>query len=139
LIIVGNVYADDCRTPLSGALIQVWQTDANGEYGPGHTTGNLRCCYLLASLRSDSRGRYAITTIRPGHYRGDAPPPPAHIHFNVVHPGTVGVATEVDFAGDPYLTGTDEHTEVIDVRREPGQHGDVLRGRFDIVVARNKS
>jgi protocatechuate 3,4-dioxygenase beta subunit len=138
LIIVGEVYADDCRTPLSGALIQVWQTDAKGEYGPGHTTGNLRCCYLLASLRSDSRGRYAIRTIRPGHYRGEDPPPPAHIHFNVVHPGTVGVATEVDFAGDPYLTEPDHHTEVIDIRREPGQHGDVLRGRFDIVVARSQ-
>jgi catechol 1,2-dioxygenase len=139
LIIGGKIYADDCRTPLPGALVQVWQTDAKGEYGPGHRTGNLRCCYLSASLRSDPRGRYVITTIRPGHYRGDDPPPPAHIHFNVVHPGTLGVATEVDFAGDPYLTVADEHTEVIDLKRESGPDGAVLRGRFDIVLATSKS
>jgi catechol 1,2-dioxygenase len=134
LIITGTVYANDCRTALAGAFIEVWQTDARGEYGPGHGTESLRCCYLLAALETDSRGQYRIQTIRPGHYRGADPPPPAHIHFNVLYPGTLGVATELDFAGDPYLTKLDAHNEAISLHRA-GSGGGLLRGRFDIVLA----
>lgn len=134
VMIAGTVYAKDCRTPLAGALVQVWQADAKGEYGPGHGSESLKCCYLMASLRTDARGRYSIATIRPGHYRGADPPPPAHIHFNVVYPGTPGVATELVFAGDPYLTEAGGPREVIELQRESGPAGEVLRGRFDIVV-----
>jgi catechol 1,2-dioxygenase len=134
LIITGTIYADDCQTPLAGAFIEVWQTDARGEYGPGHGTGSLRCCYLLAALKTDSRGQYRIQTIRPGHYRGADPLPPAHIHFNVLYPGTLGVATELEFAGDPYLPKGDAHSEAISLQQESGSDGGLLRGRFDIVL-----
>jgi catechol 1,2-dioxygenase len=134
LVIAGTVYADDCRTPLPGAVIQVWQTDARGEYGPGHGTGHLRCCYLLATLRTNSRGGYSIETIRPGHYRGADPPPPAHIHFNVRYRDALGVSTELDFAGDPYLTEADANTEVIELHRETSSDGELLQGSFDIVL-----
>jgi catechol 1,2-dioxygenase len=135
LIITGTVYASDCQTALAGAFIEVWQTDARGEYGPGHGTESLRCCYLLAALETDSRGQYRIETIRPGHYRGAHPPPPAHIHFNVLYPGTLGVATELDFAGDPYLAKVDARTHAISLHRKSGSDGELLRGRFDIVLA----
>jgi catechol 1,2-dioxygenase len=134
LIITGTVYAEDCQTPLAGAFIEVWQTDARGEYGPGHGTESLRCCYLQAALETDSRGQYRIKTIRPGHYRGAHPPPPAHIHFNVLYPGTPGVATELDFAGDPYLRELDAQGEAIRLQQESGSDGELLRGRFDIVL-----
>jgi hypothetical protein len=47
----------------------------------------------------------------------------------------VGVATELDFASDPYLTKLDAHTEAISLHRESGSDGELLRGRFDIVLA----
>jgi catechol 1,2-dioxygenase len=130
LIISGTVYGADCRTPLLGALIEVWQTDARGEYGPGHGTDEQRCCYLQAIVKTDSNGRYRIQTIRPGHYRGEDPPPPAHIHFNVQH-GEAGVLTEVLFAGDPYLPEDASGAEVIRLEED----GKRLLGRFDIVLA----
>ena len=126
LVISGTVYAADCRTPLEEAVIEAWQTDARGVYGPGQAGGELRCCYLQGTVQTDSAGRYRIQTIRPGHYRGEDPPPPAHIHLNVSH-GDAGVLTEIVFAGDPYVT---EGAEVVRLRKEGGR----LLGHFDIVL-----
>lgn len=39
LLVSGTVYAADCTTPLAGASLQVWQTNADGEYGPSQPTG----------------------------------------------------------------------------------------------------
>jgi protocatechuate 3,4-dioxygenase beta subunit len=131
LFISGTVYGPDCRTPLSGALIEVWQTDARGVYGPGQRSGELRCCYLQGTVKTDSDGEYRIQTIRPAHYRGEDPPPPAHIHFNIHH-GETGVLTEVVFADDPYLPADASGGEVISLQKD----GNRLLGRFDIVLAR---
>jgi catechol 1,2-dioxygenase len=128
LIVSGTVYEADCRTPAAGAVINVWQTDVRGVYGPGHGSDNLRCCYLQGSLETDSEGRYTIETIEPGHYRGEDPPPPAHIHMEVLY-GDGGVLTEVFFAGDPYLPEEAEG-EVITLEEESGR----LTARFDIVL-----
>jgi catechol 1,2-dioxygenase len=132
LVLTGTVYGADCRTPLAGAVLEVWQTDARGEYGPGHGGDNLRCCYLQATVETDSKGRYTLQTIRPGHYRGEDPPPPGHIHFNVYHRDSPGVFTEVVFADDPYLDAAESEAEVVTLRRESGPR---LVGEFDIVLA----
>jgi catechol 1,2-dioxygenase len=127
LVISGTVYAADCRTPLAGAVIEAWQTDARGVYGPGQAADELRCCYLQGTVQTDSAGRYRIQTIRPGHYRGEDPPPPAHIHLNVSHEDG-GVLTEVTFADDPYVS---DAAEAVRLRKQ----GEQLIGRFDIVLA----
>jgi protocatechuate 3,4-dioxygenase beta subunit len=133
LVVEGTVYRADCRTPLAGATIAVWQTNANGEYGPGQGTAGERCCYLGAALRTDERGRYRIETVKPGHYKGEAQPPPAHIHFEVKHPDATGVLTELLFEGDPHL-GPDPPGVVVRPARAPGSDPPALHARFDIVL-----
>jgi len=133
LVVAGTVYAADCTTPLAGATIEVWQTNAAGEYGPGQQGGGGQCCYLAAALRTDARGRYRIETVKPGHYRGAAPPPPAHIHFEVRHPDAAGLLTELLFEGDPHL-GPDPHGEVVRPTPVPGADPPTLQARFDIVL-----
>jgi hypothetical protein len=128
LVVEGTVYRSDCRTPLAGASIAVWQTNARGEYGPGQ-----RCCYLGAALRTDERGRYRIETVKPGHYQGEARPPPAHIHFEVHHPDARGLLTELLFEGDPWL-GPDPPGVVVRPAAVPGTDPPALRVRFDIVL-----
>ena len=128
LVLSGVIRGRDCR-PLSGATIQVWQTDADGEYGPGHGTSSMRCCYLTGLLRTDSAGRYRIETVMPGHYKGEDPPPPAHIHFAVRHPQAGQILTELDFAGDPYL-GTALPALIVPLTRE----AETLEGSFDLVL-----
>ena len=134
LTVSGTVYGPDCETPLAGASIQVWQTNAAGEYGPGQGTGGERCCYLGAGLRTDAQGRYRFETVRPGHYKGEAQPPPAHIHFEVRHPGADGLLTELLFEGDPHL-GPDPPGAVVKLAPAPGPGQGALQARFDIVLA----
>src|SRR5919204_6348572 len=124
LVLSGVIRGRDCR-PLGGATIQVWQTNADGEYGPGHGTSQLRCCYLTGLLRTDPGGRYRIEKVIPGHYKGENPPPPAHIHFAVRHPQAGHILTELDFAGDPYL-GTTLPALIVPLTRV----GETLEGRF---------
>jgi Dioxygenase len=133
LVVEGTVYRADCRTPLAGASVALWQTNAAGEYGPGQGTGGERCCYLAAALRTDQRGRYRFETVKPGHYKGEAEPPPAHIHFEVRHPDATGLLTELLFEGDPRLQ-PGVLGEVVAPTPVPGSDPPALRARFDIVL-----
>jgi protocatechuate 3,4-dioxygenase beta subunit len=58
---------------------------------------------LQGEVRTDENGRYQLDTVRPGHYAGAQPPPPAHIHVEVSHPDAGDLMTEIVFADDPYL------------------------------------
>jgi hypothetical protein len=133
LVVSGTVYRADCATPLAGASIEVWQTNAEGEYGPGQASGDVRCCYLAAALRTDERGRYRLHTVQPGHYKGEPQPPPAHIHFEVRHPDARGLLTELLFEGDPRLP-PDPPGAVTRPEPVPGSDPPLLRARFDIVL-----
>jgi len=133
LVVSGSVYAAGCTTPLVGASLEVWQTNADGEYGPGHGTDDGRCCYLAAALRTDARGRYQFETVMPGHYKGEERPPPAHVHFEVRHPDAAGLLTELLFAGDPWLGG-DAPGEIVRPTELAGSDPPALHARFDIVL-----
>ena len=127
LVISGRVLAGDCATPVAGATVHVWQTNGDGQYGPSQG-GDLRCCYLQGTMTTDGRGRYQFQTVKPGHYGG-----PAHIHFQVRDQHGHEVTTELLFAGDPYLGGT-EGTDAIRLTRAGARRHPHLRGTFDIVL-----
>ena len=105
--VTGVVYAQDCRTPLAGATIHVWQTTADGRYGPDEssTTGT-GCCYVQGEIRTDRQGGYAFDTVVPGRY-AVPDPPPRHIHLAISHPGTRSLTTELTFAGDAGIAPDD--------------------------------
>jgi protocatechuate 3,4-dioxygenase beta subunit len=129
LLVSGVVYQEDCAAPLAGATINVWQTNKDGVYGPAAPSGGeVRCCYLQGTVRTDAAGRYALDTVMPGRYP-DARAP-AHIHFEVSHPKAKGVLTELLFAGDPYLDAVAEPGAVARVSRAGG----TLTASFDIVL-----
>jgi protocatechuate 3,4-dioxygenase beta subunit len=102
-------------------------------YGPGQQSDNLRCCFLQGALVTDADGGYTIETIKPGHYRGEDPPPPAHIHMEVHYQGD-GLLTEAFFAGDPYLSEGELEGGVIELREESAAEGKRFTGRFDIIL-----
>ncbi len=138
LVIVGSVYAADC-TPLAGATLNVWQTDANGEYGPGHGSDDMRCCYLMGSLSTDSNGHYQLITVKPAHYKGEQPPPPAHIHLEISHPQAGQWQTEIVFTGDPYLPQTLQGYILVTLESAPAsaEAAAFLRGVADIILNRS--
>lgn len=126
LVVEGRVLAADGETPVAGASLYAYHTDAAGLYGPG---GN-RNPRLRAYLRTDAQGRYRFETVKPAPYPGGGIP--AHIHVHVAPPaGGAERVTEVVFAGEPWVTdrmrGSDFYAVV---PLERGADG-VLRCAYD--------
>ena len=105
LRIEGRLYdVTDCRTPLTGWGLDIWQADNNGEYYDGPTTDYR----LRGRVVTDSEGRFAFETIKPGRYALSGSFRPAHIHFRVYSPqGVVTLTSQLYFEGDPYLAPED--------------------------------
>lgn len=134
LTISAVVYTSDCQ-PLSGASINLWQTDPEGIYGPGHGTDSMQCCYYLATVTTDENGRFDIFTVRPGNYQGEASPPPAHIHLEIQHPDLQGWQTEIVFTGDPYLPSVVPQGMIaIPLEEKSLSEGPVLFGEAEIIT-----
>lgn len=134
LRIRGRVLAADCTTPLAGALLDVWQADADGNYHDAAEQYRLR-----AQILTDTRGRYEFETIRPGNYRLEGGWRPAHIHFTVSAPDHRPVTTQLYFRGDRYLAPHDacgDECHSNDPHRivalEP--EGSLRSARFEIVL-----
>jgi protocatechuate 3,4-dioxygenase beta subunit len=77
---VSRLDADSC-SPLSGAVVDVWQCDANGVYSGVRdprfdTTGQQ---FLRGHQITDAQGVARFTTIYPGWYPGRT----VHIHFKI--------------------------------------------------------
>ncbi len=109
LIVSGTVYDEDGKTPLSGVLIYVYQTDAEGYYLKGsNSSDNPR---LKGWMKTNAEGKYEFRTIKPGSYPGSRNP--AHIHSKVTIPGHGEQwIDEFHFAGDPFLGAREIEQEV---------------------------
>jgi catechol 1,2-dioxygenase len=131
LLISGVVYAADCRTPLPGARIEVWQTNAAGKYD---RSGEF---ILRGQMRTDLEGRYAFTTTMPGRYLTGAEPLPARIHYRVSFRDYEPLPTQLSFAGDPFIHRFlfIRPELVTPLTKRTGPVGPILVGKFDIVLA----
>ncbi len=134
IAIRGRVLSGDCRTPLAGALLDVWQADAKGEYHGKEEQYRLR-----GQIVTGADGTYELHSIRPGNYKQENGWRPAHIHFTVSGPGHEPVTTQLYFRGDPYLgphdaCGSKCHSDDASriVALEPGSG--TLTGRFDVTL-----
>ena len=85
--------APDCA-PLAGALVEVWQADARGDYTQVGAKQDDAGCLLRASLKTDAEGRYSFRTVLPGEYPGR----PRHIHYRVSAKGYATLVTQLYFA-----------------------------------------
>jgi protocatechuate 3,4-dioxygenase beta subunit len=100
LVVEGRVVLDNGDTPVPGATVFVFHTDAEGFYSPaGMEESNARLCGMMLT---DEQGRYRFETIRPAHYATGGGPP-AHIHYRVWGDGVPRQSFSLQFEGDPYL------------------------------------
>jgi protocatechuate 3,4-dioxygenase beta subunit len=114
LVMSGRVTDPEGR-PVTGALVEVWQTAPNQMYDVqdrDQPQGHLR-----ASFRTDKAGAYRFRTIMPVSYpipddgpagqllaaMGRHPFRPAHVHFMISAPGYRTLVTHLFFDGDEYL------------------------------------
>lgn len=107
LLVEGALVGPDCRTPLKGYVLDLWQASAAGKYSAGH--GDFR---LRGKIKTDQFGRYSFETILPGRYADAAGIRPAHIHVTFRTPaGNALLTSQMYFQGDPYLGQADYCTE----------------------------
>jgi protocatechuate 3,4-dioxygenase beta subunit len=139
LLVSGVVYGADGRTPLAGATVYVYQTDARGYYGANNSNDS-RNPRLRATMRTDAEGRYEFRTIRPGSYPGTQNP--AHIHYVVNAPGHAEKVFEIVFDDDP-LVGeriramAEREGSIFSIRKLERDERGLLRTTQDIVMRRS--
>src|SRR5262245_14679493 len=148
VVVTGTVLSEDCRTPVPGALIEIWQANHAGLYDtnkPANFT-EVTSFHLRGMLYTNEQGRYEIDTIMPGRY--PVPPNlpglekyggltrPAHIHFRVMESLHVPLTTQLYFKGDPYIAGDPFAGHKTSLAIDLTPDGTLRRGVFDIVLAR---
>jgi protocatechuate 3,4-dioxygenase beta subunit len=136
--IAGTVYGEDGVTPVRRARVEIWHADPGGDYHPNGNGDITRYRRGEINLRgvtyTDDSGRYAFTSIVPGHY-GDRR---RHIHWKVSAPGHRALTTQsywLDERGTERERhdSTDRRVEAcrwVDFRQEQGS----AVGVFDIVL-----
>jgi catechol 1,2-dioxygenase len=134
VVITGRVLGmPDCR-PLAGAIVDVWQASANGDYYDlrPNAEADANRHRLRGRVRTDEQGRYRIETVLPGEYGlGYGRSRPRHIHFVVSHPGQQRLVTQLYFSGEglPAPRFADR-SQVTELQRSDTGYG----GTFDIVL-----
>lgn len=100
LVVDGQVFAPDGKTPAPGVTVYAYNTDAQGFYGENHKEYPPR---LYGWMKTGNLGRFELHTIKPGRYPGMHVP--AHIHFSLWGAGYPPQwVDELRFEGDSYLT-----------------------------------
>ena len=118
------VGAPECA-PLAGALVEVWQADARGDYTQVGAKQDDAGCLLRASLKTDAEGRYSFRTVLPGEYPGR----PRHIHYRVSARGHATLVTQLYFAHESGIPPD----LVVNVTQKNGAH----MASFDITLTRS--
>ncbi len=125
LFIQGTIYQADGKTPAAGITLYVYHTDNNGKYSPsdGQKQGR-RHGHLRGWAKTDSQGRYSISTIRPASYPNSKNP--QHIHPIILEPsGTYYWIDEFVFDDDPLLPDEERN------RKNPRGGNGVLKASRD--------
>jgi protocatechuate 3,4-dioxygenase beta subunit len=138
LVIPGRVLGmPDCK-PLAGAIVDVWQANASGEYYRLQPAGesDANRFRLRGRIKTDAEGHYRFETVLPGYYEiGFGRSRPRHIHLMVSHPGYKTLITQLYFKGDKLLSHwASESPQVIELERG-GPEGPAYRSTFDIVLS----
>jgi protocatechuate 3,4-dioxygenase beta subunit len=133
----------DCRTPLGGYIVDIWQADAEGNYYMAGTTDYR----LRGRIATGPDGRFSFETIKPGWYMTTAGPRPAHLHARIFTPGGMDrLVTQIYFEGDEFLGPNDgcqpptcfSGDPLRTMRLEPAKVGGVngFRSQLRLIVSR---
>lgn len=100
----GVVFKPDGKTPAKDIILYIYHTDVSGLYAPAKDqVYGKRHGHLRGWVKTNERGQFIISSIRPAAYPRDNIP--AHIHIFVKEPGkTLYYIDEVWFDDDPLIT-----------------------------------
>lgn len=136
---------DENGQPVEGALVDIWQANANGRY---HHEDDPATAPLdpnfqgWGMVKTDAEGNYSFTTIKPGAYlaeEGWTRPP--HIHYKVSRRGYRELTTQMYFSGES-LNETDRLFLDVDAKSRDllvvdfNEKDGIPQGDFPIVLAK---
>jgi len=112
----GTVRSTD-GAPLSGAVVDIWQSDAEGQYSHFNIPEAKAPFNLRGRLTTDRNGRFEVQTWVPSSYQIPMAGPtgalltmlgrhawrPAHLHLRVSHEGHATLTTQIFLQGDPWI------------------------------------
>jgi len=116
LFLSGTVRGTD-GAPLAGAIVDVWQADAEGAYSHFNIPQADAPFNLRARVSTDKDGGFEIQTWTPASYEIPKHGPtgeilkatgrhawrPAHVHFRLSHPGFQTLTTQLFVSDDPWI------------------------------------
>ncbi len=116
LLLSGCVRAVDGE-PLGGAMLDIWQSDAQGAYSHFNIPESEAPWNLRARVIADERGEFEVQTRVPAPYQvpsdgptgallraiGRHPWRPAHLHLRITHDLCETLTTQLFFTGDPWI------------------------------------
>ncbi len=133
---VEGIVTDTRGTPVSGAVVEIWQCDEDGRYHHPGDRGRADPAFQgFGRMEVGRDGRYRFRTLRPAPYSGRTP----HIHFKVRLDRQELLTTQLYVEGDPGNTRdflwrrlNESDRAALTVPFVPGSDG--LQARFPIVV-----
>jgi catechol 1,2-dioxygenase len=96
LMIQGKVFGD-CDTELKGAVVEIWNADAEGKYDDSNAFR------FRGRHKTDEDGIYRFRTIIPGRYLNGGTYRPSHFHFRITAPGYGELVSQIYFKDDPFI------------------------------------
>jgi catechol 1,2-dioxygenase len=134
LFVSGRILQNDCETPISGAMLEIWHANDAGCYSinldcntgnPGEDEYNLR-----GKMFSNGNGQYAFETILPGNYASR----PLHIHIKITTPDGEVLVSQIYFDNDPLCESDpwcqDAEERILSLNEDSSG----LNGQLDIVM-----
>lgn len=88
LIVKGKVLQNDCKTPISDAVLDIWQANESGDYQDEWYRGK---------VTTDAEGNYSFETVVPQGYGEGTGYRPPHIHFKVFVNDTEIITSQMFF------------------------------------------
>lgn len=119
MVVRGQVFQPDGKTPASGVIVYAHQTNAEGAYAGDtpETEWSRRHGRLRGWVKTSPDGRYEFITIKPAPYPTHTEP--AHVHLTVLEPGRQPYfIDDVVFAGEYRVD--DEYSRTRENRGGPG-------------------
>lgn len=102
IVLRGDIFSADGKTPINDAFVEIWHCDENEVYD--NTSDEYR---YRGGQRTNADGKYKFKSILPVPYmavpNNEATWRPAHIHMRVSVPGQQDLITQIYFKGGKYV------------------------------------